>query len=530
MTFVPRWILGDLDLTEWPFLSLPDDYGSPENVMEVVDSLLADGSIVSSDRTANRTITHTVWIEEADSAALATAEAALIAETDKQRNTFTIEPGDGFGYATVFDTFRVQAQHVLNMDEERAGLRRYDLTIPALPYGRSVDEVEVTAAPSTATPTTVDGCTATTNWSNFYGPGGTNDADIAVAAVTFDSRSAVRFTNGKAFSLGSFPVKYAGAAPGSTYVGLVVYNFLDSVALTNADGSVYTLPLAVESDGAWRTFWFLTPTPNTPLYFYLGNGSGGWSPGAQVWIDKLVTSPGIGFASLLAVPVYGSVRTTGRYSITRADGTGGLGWVTMFSDPAMENGAYHPAVQATWENAPEGTYAFWKDPLGGLLEVTVTDASGQSQTMTTNGQWDNPVTGDTHPDLVPVGELTLGGTYDGLVGALTFEVKVDGIIVTGPTTPRLFRKHPDTSLTHVLIDGDLADLADEVIVESPSVERPFGGVWADGQNVIARCVSWEDPTFTPATTYLFVEANGSDTDPVQTVAAYYPRHHTHATR
>jgi hypothetical protein len=48
--------------------------------------------------------------------------------------------------------------------------------------------------------------------------------------------------------------------------------------------------------------------------------------------------------------------------------------------------------------------------------------------------------------------------------------------------------------------------------------------------VIARCVSWEDPTFTPATTYLFVEANGSDADPVQTVAAYYPRHHTHATR
>lgn len=506
--------------------------GRPVPVVSVVQTLLQDGTSERVDREDNRDVTVLIGIAGADSHALAEYEATLRTEVARERNTLAWTPPDGFGATSVFDVLWADLQPFdddgWDLDEVLRGRRLYALALRCLPFARSVDEVEVTATPTAASPTVVDAGTNAANWTNWYGSGGSADPSITDAAVTFLTRSAIQYTTSS--GVGQFPIRYTGTAPSQVFFGIVIYGGGLIVTLVDNDTSTYYSPVATENDSGWWTYWFRTTDAGSTLDFLIGLSSGTWSAGSQIRFDGIVNSPGIGFASLVAVDVFGSVRTNGRYAITRSDGTGGLAWVTVFSDPAMANGAYHPAVPATWENAPEGTYAYWMDTRGGTVEVTVTDASGQSQTMTTEGPWTNPVIGDTHPDMLPIGELTLGGTYDGLVGTLSFEVKVNGIVVTPATTPRLFRKHRDTSLTHVLVDGDLADLATEVIIESPSVERPFGGVWADGASVIARCVSWEDPTFSPATTYLFVEADNSENFPVTTTAAYFPRHHTHATR
>lgn len=170
MSLVPRFIYGDLDLTEWPFaIEFGSDFGNPENVVEVVASMLADGEVLEVNRRTNRTLTIPVLCDEADLQALALAEQLLIAEADKPRNTLTIDPGDGFAPPTVFDTFRAQPRWVRNDNEEQHGVRRISLEIPALPHGRSVDKfVDVaTSPPGVDSGTVFNACESTTDWSGF---------------------------------------------------------------------------------------------------------------------------------------------------------------------------------------------------------------------------------------------------------------------------------------------------------------------------------------------------------------------------
>ncbi len=80
MSLVPRFVLGDLDLTSYPFAVIfGSDFGAPENVYEVLDWLLYDGEAVTSDRTSNRELTVPLWIEGDDLSELAAHEARLVA-------------------------------------------------------------------------------------------------------------------------------------------------------------------------------------------------------------------------------------------------------------------------------------------------------------------------------------------------------------------------------------------------------------------------------------------------------------------
>lgn len=169
MSLAPRILYGDLDLTAPPYLvRFGAMYGRPENVYEALVSMMQDGEPISSTRTSNRQLELPVMIEESDLRGMAEAERALILECEKPRNTLTVDPGDGWGSATVFDTFKAQPTHEREDAHEMAGVRMFSLTIPALPFVRSATAVTIPAMPAAAIPSTVvisDG-TSATGWVN----------------------------------------------------------------------------------------------------------------------------------------------------------------------------------------------------------------------------------------------------------------------------------------------------------------------------------------------------------------------------
>lgn len=172
MTFAPRFVYGDLDLTDAPFMvEFGLDLGNAQAVTAVIDSLLTDGELISSERDSNREISLTVLVEGADLAELADAEALLVAEARKQRNKLTVEPGDDLGPATVFDTFRAQVEWQRDDDFERSNLRRFVLTIPALPFSRSAEPIVDDAdTPPSDGGTLLNNCESTTGWSQWRSP------------------------------------------------------------------------------------------------------------------------------------------------------------------------------------------------------------------------------------------------------------------------------------------------------------------------------------------------------------------------
>lgn len=178
----PRLTFGSLDLTDYPYgLEFGKDFGGPEMVYATLSSQLADGEIVSGYRTSNRTLTFTVVVDGADFVSLAEAEAALVAECDAAGNTLTFDPGDGIGAATVFDTFRASVRPLYNDDTDVALTKRFTLTIPALPYGRSVDKVtdSAAAAPS-GSGSILYAAESTAGWSAYAGPATTAAVDSSI--------------------------------------------------------------------------------------------------------------------------------------------------------------------------------------------------------------------------------------------------------------------------------------------------------------------------------------------------------------
>lgn len=171
MSLYPRLILGNLDLMDAPFMVLwGRDHGAPENVYETVVSSLSDGEEISSTRTGNREFSIPIGIDGVDLTELAELEAMLVAECEKPRNVLSIDPGDGAPVA-VFDTFRAQLRMVFSDAGEIGLLRRYDLTIQALPHCRGEDAV-VTPALETgaATVVSIDTGDSTTGWVSPNGP------------------------------------------------------------------------------------------------------------------------------------------------------------------------------------------------------------------------------------------------------------------------------------------------------------------------------------------------------------------------
>ena len=173
-----------MDLTDYPFaIEFGDDLGNAEGSTQVVESLLADGEIESTDRRTNRTIVLTVQIEGSDLAVLAQSEAQLIGECRRERNTLSVDPGDGFGAVTVFDTFEAEPRRIYDEAFEQSGYRRWELTIRALPYGRSATLTTETAEGIPSVGTLVNAADSLTGWSTPLAqvPGSTSNTYVTAS-------------------------------------------------------------------------------------------------------------------------------------------------------------------------------------------------------------------------------------------------------------------------------------------------------------------------------------------------------------
>ncbi len=146
--FTPRIVFGSLDLTADPYsVGVEFDLDAGSTIYDVVSSLVLDGSIVTSPGVGNReTISLPILIDWPDSHIAARRAEALEVELAKPFNTLTFYPGDGAGPVTVLETF--EGQIALDSDPgqimEQDRFRRYILTIPALPFARAKDPVQIT--------------------------------------------------------------------------------------------------------------------------------------------------------------------------------------------------------------------------------------------------------------------------------------------------------------------------------------------------------------------------------------------------
>lgn len=137
------------------------DPGAPQPTTDFVASLLLDGERPFGRRASNRTIRLPVWITAPTRQCLAAAREVLQQAIDQ--DFFTLQwtrdptagnPGD-VALPLIFDCFRAEATTIaFNTQLERQLLGMHvELTIPALPYGRSATQVQASfSAPVPANP------------------------------------------------------------------------------------------------------------------------------------------------------------------------------------------------------------------------------------------------------------------------------------------------------------------------------------------------------------------------------------------
>lgn len=325
MSLIRRLVLGDLDLTAYPYsVEFSEDWGSPQNTYDTLISMLADGEAVSSSRVSNRSVSIPVLVEGPTLGELAISESALIRECEKQRSTLLVDPGDDYAVPSVFDTFRVQATLQYDPDLEQANYRRYTLTIPAQPYARG-EELVVTPAAETASETVLADGSSASGWSTDLD--GTPPTVSAGTLVSPSADVAQIFTStGSTEDLsagGYLAVTWQASAPVSSFnVGI---------------GIELDLPHAtIATSGGWTTTYVKIPSGVTlARVFFVANFT---NPATgTLTIDQVsiwTALPFIGTARQKALSLVpgGSVRTQGSIHVTHASSA--LGKTIVYTHPS----------------------------------------------------------------------------------------------------------------------------------------------------------------------------------------------------
>lgn len=170
-------LFGSLELarndvvTPYQVFAVGDDgsWGNPDPVIAVVDSLLGDGQLASVVRHNNREAQFKITVSAPDGTSLAAAEAALVAETERQ-NVLVWSAPDGYAPTTVFDVVTSYLEHSFDDESELRLERHYVLHLTLYPHSRSFSSTTVAALGSGITPTTpaveetVSTCSSLTNW------------------------------------------------------------------------------------------------------------------------------------------------------------------------------------------------------------------------------------------------------------------------------------------------------------------------------------------------------------------------------
>lgn len=556
MTFVPRYLIGSLDLTAAPFLVLQDeDRGAPQNVADVVDSLLQDGTLISSKRSDNRAMAYTVYIDEADLEACAAAEQRLIAECDKERNTFTVEPGDGVGAATVFDTFRVQARFVYDAAAEQMNLRRYDLEIPALPFGRSDTEVTSVGVVSTGTTTTViNDCSSATSWSAQYASATPFTPTVSGGAIVIDADVPTG---------GSVPgvLTYAPASPVS--MSTTPYFYLDwkmvdvtadKLPTVRADGAELTRLTSVAQPNGYTRTTFMCPDASVAAFKIKAPVAKpkGTSAFGDFMVDQIVktnVAPVLGTSrqKIMDLPVLGSARAVGTLKIEHE--TSALGDVLLYSYEDDGSG-YTPDLRR-WLTSTAGTtdattvsgatnalgsnvYAVPLNILRPGAHLLLARAKvSLAGTVTINGK--SVVFADTNYKIITLGVENVADHVPGSAFSHTITITGSGGTITLDEA-WLFYMGDGAHLSQFSLGTSsptASGSSNRLFLKNATPDHPWPSAWrgtlADESDArVVTDFTWAQHELTPGGVKVFaVTTNALD---ATTSASYYPAWHTHARR
>jgi hypothetical protein len=588
MTFAPRWIIGQLELTNYPFSVLRGtaDAGAPQNVASIIDSDLLDGDVSQVTHVSNRTYSLSVLIEETDGEALARAEALLIGECSKWFNELQVVPGDGFGATCCFQVFEPQVTFVPDEDFEWAGFRRYDIAWPCLPFALA----ETTETFGVATPPAPDPAVLVNAGTTLVGVSYPSVPDYNRGSVALSGSGDLRLSRvvsngysgnqwGLVFDLTG---KTTGAADHTTYF------YVDARPETT---SLYNSPLVLwlsasgnPLDRQWpivslalgngyvRSVFVIDQdvTSATIFGFFPSAAAGGYANVLidQVWLDGDLPRPS-GSEQVLTAQIKGSARATGSLLVSHS--AAGLGRTIVYSAPELASG-YAPPIRrfqtvsgatllrsgvpaffsTTWTKLNSTTFeipasALPSGPFVLMGNLYAASAFNGSVPWTAQVKINGALVGPVQTASAPV---SIASTKDGLfslggqvlppmeVGAGASVVITFGTISTDLYFDDLFLLYQgdDTSLTIVECGSGtpaLGSVHNSLWLESPTVAngglpKILVGVDQDRVSAISGypfASSWEVPPMPPGPLSVFI-ATAAVTAP-DLSGTYRPAFHTH---
>lgn len=555
-----EWQLNGLDMVKpkvlpksgWWLETQADgfDLGSAEGVKVVLPSLFLDGDDVRLDRHGNRQPGWKVKVKGYTTEDLAQGERLLTQicsaiNASREGGVLRWKPPDGVGQPSLFEVRVADLPKLIVKDLEwvpegdKILSYTYTMSLECGPWALAAETVTESFAPGAGTITTVDACTANTNW-----PGMTTATYLSQSVVRKSTVGTGSTSGGWAFSGTDFfyrvpfvaggaemQVSYIGSVPAVTFVYLDVAFQIGvegggSGSLFMRDASTGS-PIAFQAlaNGFTRYFW-TRPTTGTVLVdvsMPAGNGET-----ATINIDQFGTSTTLPSGSLYALNMRGSVRVPAQLVVH--DPVNGLGETLVYADPTMLTHGWQPDLDVSWPSAPEGTYWLYVQP--GLIETGVFYGVGDvfsytlaGQTCTTRTEWAGLST-VTDGRWFPLGPFHLGTNRSRRLGVIpdlndTVQLLCNGAAMDGSSKVRLIRSDPSASLLHVRLSesGEGAYL----FVDPATFDQPRPGIYAgsaadgsDAVSVLDLTDSWAWPILQPPTPSLWIQAKGT-TSPELTI-------------
>lgn len=560
------------------------NFGNPQPVVEIVQSLLTDGVLAAVTGWENREIPLHLRISANDGEAMAEAEAALMQQVllDQPPPLEWIGPA-GSSAPTVFDVVVARLDQDTadgwDVDEKWQGHRYYLLTLTCLPFARAVEATTVPALPVPADPetedrTVVDDCTSTTGWSRETnggsptGPTLVGGQAVEVTATIDSASDYLRLVRTGSIAVPTdyyLAVDVLGASLGSGWSSGTWRARLDGVWVT---------PVARTYDGessSIRLFFADVGTiSELAIEVDFTSGKGGTGGTTPLTVYNVATTDTLGSSSTSTrlqqsrlVDVLGSMPTNavlrfydatpavlGKemlvYTTRNTDWQPNLRrWLDTSeaptTDASMISGARHTLATPTVYLVPaylltSGTYA---------IMARVRDASGGSDLtwtakMTTLGGADAVASSVEVSGTVTIPITWHGGLFEILdLGALVLPVvEVEGAnFAVSLTLEGAASMQIDEVWLFNLDDGTLTWVRDEeeltwIEIRSPDLGASRPSVYG-GRNVLgtgSACIDWKCQSFgahrfEPGTMQIFTVCTDSLVS--QCEIEFFPRFHSH---
>jgi hypothetical protein len=555
------------------------DLGNPVPVIEVVRSLLTDGSLAVLEGWDNREAPIRLRLSAPEGVAgpaLAAAEAALMAELMATSKSPLIWVPPATDAATcVFDVVAARLDRDTSdgwdAEEKQHECRYYLLTLTCLPFARPEESTVVPAlAPTPPVPTVVDidDCTSAAGWTITAGPN--------VTALTGPTASGGSVNTGATVHYGNPAItpSYATTRPGSITMGSTPYLRVTATVVGGASAQL----MLHYGGGSRPAVAVATSSLVAGAYDYY------FTPGASLTsaIFYVYATPGIAEGSALSAKIH---------HIARTDTIVGAGTTRQQSRTATVSGSAPTQAAIRLFDATPGALGaeilvfttrntLWQPALrpyraaSAAPTVDSSMVSGARNTLSSSMVFRIPATQLTSGTYALAARMnvTTGGTLSWsarMTSPLGFVTVGSSVVVSGSTTVAVTSGYQVLNLARIplpvlaaeadqvveltltgtanmtvdeawlfgLHDGVLTWIQDSdslswIEIRSPELgaARPsvYGGTGAKGANSVSigwKCRSFGAHRFTPGLMQVFTVTSSSLVS--QSELEFYPRFHSH---